>query len=1172
MMYTTAIFFFLVAILTAILQSGWGKEQVEKIAKHILAEQGIYIEYASVEGILPFQWKIKDLKITWVGGKMIFVKNSEYRPDLLRLIRKEIGFRKIKADGITLKGFEFNRERKLEKATFDLSVPYTLSLRKVSFTNLELEPGLIVNMSGKLRIGKDGKYLLLDVSATRETFKNSFARLRIRAEKKWPVRIRGDLRLQTSKVLEPYYSSPIDGDAYIQGDLSGRWEDFEKLFFSTGKSHSSIRGRVRAKLYELKEDLPQPLKKLFDQKAFVSSQFQLHTDRSLDVTHLLAHNSVFTLRAKGSFDKNFSFNELSFRVYGKPVSFTQPETPFDLSADLKGQGKLFSTPEGVQLDFPFEVDSFLTHNNLIDHCKGRLQINLKTYTGFLFFESEVMATAWKCTTKFEKQKSGWLFSDFKMNSPIVNATAGIYITGNNRLIGNVDLHILQPESLSNFYEPLKFFETLDLEARFDVRSDENQLLDLNFTFSNLFYKEVYSEKVDGDFELENLFEMPQGHLYIEFNNVRYENLQLDLLGIETTSKAENWPFEIFAEGVWGDPMEFFLRGFWRYKDNETLVNVQDMDGHLFTHPFFLHEPVQINWHKDYFSLSKAQLDFYFSSLKAQALLSEKKSSLQLSLDYFPLDFLSLNPLDLSIKGFLSMEMNLLEERNETSGDLQMSIEDMQVLAVGDENPLWADGLITAHLENETLDFSSQFRVREKEIMECSAKLPLQLHLMPLFAYWDKHRDIVADIHYDGSVEEILDFINTGSHRLQGDLKCRMHISDNLFHPCIKGECTLSAGAYENYYTGTYLEEISAEIIADGNQIILNRLQATDGKTGDLMAGGSLQLHEHYPFSIEADIYELRCVHLDFVTALVSGKVELKGDSFSAIAKGNIEVVHADLSIPERIPKTIPELPVTYIHGKLPDAFTPVEREEKFRYPIHLRLLIDAPDNIIVQGRGLSSKWRGRFHIGGTYTDITPKGKLELLKGEFIFSARVFDLTQGSLIFTGKSREMPQINIKARTTTQGVQIIASLKGSLSKPHLSFRSIPSLPLGSILSYLIFGNDISELNGFQALQLAAAITSLSGEGSDILETTKKTLGIDRLAVVSSPVGDSEDDQTAVQIGKYITKGVLVGIKQGTDQENYSSNLIIEIDLTHGWIFQAETQQEREQGKFTIKWNHNY
>ena len=149
-------------------------------------------------------------------------------------------------------------------------------------------------------------------------------------------------------------------------------------------------------------------------------------------------------------------------------------------------------------------------------------------------------------------------------------------------------------------------------------------------------------------------------------------------------------------------------------------------------------------------------------------------------------------------------------------------------------------------------------------------------------------------------------------------------------------------------------------------------------------------------------------------------------------------------------------------------------------------------------------------------------------------------------------------------------MAHLDGPLNSPTLTFTSSPPLPLSAIMSLLIFGQDISEITGFQAMQLAAMASALStGSGGGGLDSSGQYLGIDRLAVVSSR-SDGEGEQYALQVGKYVIKGVLVSVSQGASQG--SSNVIVEVDLTHGFIFQAETQQEEEQGKFTIKWNVNF
>lgn len=171
---------------------------------------------------------------------------------------------------------------------------------------------------------------------------------------------------------------------------------------------------------------------------------------------------------------------------------------------------------------------------------------------------------------------------------------------------------------------------------------------------------------------------------------------------------------------------------------------------------------------------------------------------------------------------------------------------------------------------------------------------------------------------------------------------------------------------------------------------------------------------------------------------------------------------------------------------------------------------------------------------------------------------------------GLADHMPQLNIAGRSDEQGISITVRLHGPLNEPQITFQSNPPLPFNSILSYLLFGQDISEITAFQALQLVNSAATISGGSPDILETTRKSLGIDRLRIVSRPsLGDGEES-IALQVGQYVAEGVIVSVSQGPEQS--STNISLEVDLSRGFVFQAETIQQEEQGKFTIKWSRNY
>jgi autotransporter translocation and assembly factor TamB len=127
-----------------------------------------------------------------------------------------------------------------------------------------------------------------------------------------------------------------------------------------------------------------------------------------------------------------------------------------------------------------------------------------------------------------------------------------------------------------------------------------------------------------------------------------------------------------------------------------------------------------------------------------------------------------------------------------------------------------------------------------------------------------------------------------------------------------------------------------------------------------------------------------------------------------------------------------------------------------------------------------------------------------------------------------------------------------------------------MGSILANLLFGQDLSEINALQAVKIVNSLATFSPDNPNLLSGTRRSLGIDRLRIIATPTSDEGAQSIALQVGKYVTRGVLVSVSQGF--EGGSANLSVEVDLTNGFVFQAESQQEQEQGKFTIKWNLNY
>lgn len=684
--------------------------------------------------------------------------------------------------------------------------------------------------------------------------------------------------------------------------------------------------------------------------------------------------------------------------------------------------------------------------------------------------------------------------------------------------------------------------------------ESKQGLHLDATATDFYYDSFYAQKASFYSDLIDPFQTPSGLIDIEVEKGKWHDLVIDTASLETHREAQNWLFTLFAEGKWKHPLEVHMKGSLSEKGS---ADIEDLTGTFYNHPFTLSNPVHLEYSSTLFRLPNAE----FSIADASALVHIDRNSshtdARLRFNNLPLDFLSLNPLDVAIEGTLNLEAQIHEENDRLKGSLKSSI--TQTL------PLPATGTFQGQFDRDLLKLTGQLLIRDRPLIDVDLSLPIHLSLWPLHADILTHKNSAGHITFNGRIEEVLDFFDLGPHRLTGQCNCDLRFSNTLYRPLVEGHLQFEEGFYENYYTGTQLHNMKADFFAEKNRVYLRSLTAEEGA---FTAHGQMDLLQAdlYPFQLDASFTDLKFVEIDLVTAKANGQIHIEGNSTSAVAKGEVEILQSELTIPDHIPRPIPNLQVVY---KNPTHPVPPPQTEYKPYPLHLDLHVKAPQRISITGRGLSSEWKGDLYLGGTYTALAAQGKLELIAGEFNFSSRSFRLTDGALSFSGVEHEMPYLNIAAEMETKGILITARLKGPLDNPQITLQSSPPLPLGSIMSYLLFGQDMSEISGFQALQLATSLASIAGTGPDIMESTRRSLGVDRLRVISEPTEEG-GETVALQVGKYISKGVLVTFTQGTDES--STNISVEVELRGNLVFQVESDQRQEQGKFTLKWNWHY
>jgi translocation and assembly module TamB len=202
--------------------------------------------------------------------------------------------------------------------------------------------------------------------------------------------------------------------------------------------------------------------------------------------------------------------------------------------------------------------------------------------------------------------------------------------------------------------------------------------------------------------------------------------------------------------------------------------------------------------------------------------------------------------------------------------------------------------------------------------------------------------------------------------------------------------------------------------------------------------------------------------------------------------------------------------------------------------------------LMVTGLGLSSEWSADLQIAGAPDNPAITGRADLVRGDYQFAGREFQLSRGVIRFAGEVPANPSLDIAASGDTTGLSATIRVTGPAQKPEISFSSVPALPQDELLSRLLFGTSITNLSAPEALQLASAVGALqSGKGGlDPINAVRRVAGLDRLRFL--PADTQTGAKTSIAAGKYITHRLYAEIV--TDGQGYSATQV-EFQVTR-WL----------------------
>lgn len=693
---------------------------------------------------------------------------------------------------------------------------------------------------------------------------------------------------------------------------------------------------------------------------------------------------------------------------------------------------------------------------------------------------------------------------------------------------------------------------------------------------------VFVERAEVGLDFDHIFHAPEGSAKLNLNKIYASGIEVQSVHSEIAFHQNKGTFKARFEHAPKDHMFVDLSGHWSYANKHFGLYINELSGQVRDVEFLMGCPTEVNLSQSTLNLEPTLIKFGKGFLTA-SINTGDTIGLSLKMQEIPADLISMISPNFKAKGALSGDLTVQKTQTNLNahGHFQMQNGSLEY----SQWPLFEnkEALFNLQLSNSKLQVSTSVQHGGAEDIYFALMLPVEIDTKEFLLRPLRDAPFSSQLQLNTEVAEFSTYLASSGHAVSGYVSGSLMINGTLDSPKVKGHIDLLEGQYESYETGLQLKGIQAFIKADKDRIVLENLEASDSKKGTLSAKGSMKasFKELFPFEIQAALDETLIVNLDGTQAKSTGILTLSGNLNEALLKGKLNISSANIDIPDKIRKEPPSLNIQFKAAPKKKHRPTKKDEATLKFDVQL----DAPSTITVQGRGLKSICAGSVHASGTHKDLQLFGKLSVTSGSFKFAKINFNLTEGTITFAGPLSKT-LISLVAEQAVSDLNVYIALRGSMLSPRLTLSSVPEVPLSNLLSKILFNKDISEIDPFQAIQLAQTALELSSGEVSVMDRIQNSLGLDVFSFTSSgstqsvdKEGDklesqedlSEDESVpvAVQVGKYITRGILLTMTQGTTAESAKYN--IDIDLQYGLLLQLETMQNRE-GKISLKWNKAY
>jgi translocation and assembly module TamB len=320
---------------------------------------------------------------------------------------------------------------------------------------------------------------------------------------------------------------------------------------------------------------------------------------------------------------------------------------------------------------------------------------------------------------------------------------------------------------------------------------------------------------------------------------------------------------------------------------------------------------------------------------------------------------------------------------------------------------------------------------------------------------------------------------------------------------------------------------------------------------------------------------------DKAEIVAESDVRLSGSRAHPVIKGDVKIRRGLIRVPD-MPKNLHAREGKALLWR--DSFTAAapdttavpraatedaKQEEKRRFAGELDVSIRIPSEFWIRGKGLNIELAGDLNIQEKNGRPFITGELRAIRGDFIVLGRTLDLERGTVTFYGGDETNPSLDISLTTNVEDTKIEILFSGTAQKPRIDMRSEPDMSETDIVSVLLFGSSVGDLDDDQAdLAKQRSTEMLASVGAAKLQEEIGGKGVDVVTVKSA---GADNEGSAVSLGKYLNPRTLLSYAYPLDTQSQAS-VSLEYFLKGRFVVKSTYETHEGLGSIGLGWSKDY